>query len=251
MRAVIFVLITFLLISCVPKQPEKERLQKEPEIIVSRDEALRGLPCFGCHSYEKFTTIEKGMFSHQQHIDSGYHCNQCHDVKGHKHIIINRDVCNSCHNLKKITLKKTLLPSNFDHESHSSLFGCKECHPNLFAMKVGSSTITMNDIYKGEYCGACHNGKKAFSSSECSKCHNIKGFEKDLTYKVEGIGNVIFSHKFHTTAFGCDSCHPKLFAMKKTQGRMKMDDMYNGKYCGACHNGNIASPASDCQKCHR
>ncbi len=226
MRAVIFVLITFLLISCVPKQPEKERLQKEPEIIVSRDEALRGLPCFGCHSYEKFTTIEKGMFSHQQHIDSGYHCNQCHDVKGHKLMIINKNVCNTCHNLKKITLKKTVLPSNFDHEIHSSLFSCKDCHPKLFLMKIGSSTVTMNDIYKGEYCGACHNGKKAFSSSECSKCHNVKAFEKELTYKVEGIGNVIFSHKFHAAAFKCDSCHPKLFGMKKTQGKMKMDDMY-------------------------
>lgn len=251
MRLVIFILITALLFSCAPKKPEKEKLQKEPEIIISRDEALGGLPCFKCHSYQKFTTSQKGAFPHQKHLDAGYHCNQCHDVKGHKSIVINRDICNVCHNLKTITLKKTVLPSRFNHEIHAGLFSCKECHPKLFTMKAGSNNILMNDIYKGEFCGFCHNGKKAFSSLECSRCHNIKGFERELTYKVEGIGNVVFSHKFHSTAFGCDSCHPKLFGMKKTQGKMKMDDMYAGKYCGACHNGNIASPVSDCQKCHK
>lgn len=251
MRLVVFFLVTAFIFGCVPKKPEREKMQKEGDVIVSRDEARGSLPCFRCHSYQKFISSPKGMFPHLKHLDVGYHCNQCHDVKGHKHMVINRDVCNACHNLKKITFKKTTLPSNFDHERHASLFSCKECHPGIFPMKIGSSYITMDDIYKGKYCGACHDGEKAFPASECFKCHNIKGFGKELTYKVEGIGNVVFSHKSHTAAFGCDACHPKLFAMKKTQGKMKMDDMYNGKYCGACHNGNIASPASDCQKCHR
>lgn len=251
MRFLVFSLIIILFLGCAPKKPETGKIQKEPEMIISRDEALGSLPCFRCHSYQKFMTVQKGVFPHPRHLDAGYHCNQCHDVRGHKQMVINRDVCNICHNLKTITLKKTILPSRFDHEAHSNLFSCKDCHPKLFTMKAGSNDISMNDIYKGEFCGACHDGKKAFPSSNCSLCHNIKGFDKELTYKVEGIGDVVFSHKFHVAAFGCDSCHPKLFGMKKTQRKMKMDDMLAGKFCGACHNGNIASPVSDCQKCHK
>ena len=55
-------------------------------------------------------------------------------------------------------------------------------------MKAGSAQITMKDIYSGAYCGACHNGQKAFASSECTKCHDMKGFDKELVYKVEGLG---------------------------------------------------------------
>jgi c(7)-type cytochrome triheme protein len=104
-------------------------------------------------------------------MDVGYHCNQCHDVRGHKHLTINKDICGSCHNIKTITFKKTALPSNFDHELHTKMFGCKECHPKIFLMSAGSVNVTMKDIYNGLYCGACHDGKKAFASSECAKCH--------------------------------------------------------------------------------
>jgi c(7)-type cytochrome triheme protein len=108
----------------------------------------------------------------------------------------------------------------------------------------------MKDINNGAYCGACHNGKEAFASSECAKCHNLKGFNKELKYKVDGIGDVKFSHEFHTAAFSCDNCHPKLFDMKKTKGKMTMDAINKGKFCGSCHNGKTASDATECGKCH-
>ncbi|MFN3741027.1 MAG: cytochrome c3 family protein, partial [Thermodesulfovibrionales bacterium] len=96
-----------------------------------------------------------------------------------------------------------------------------------------------------------HNGKKAFPSTHCDKCHKIVPAPKlDLTYTAEGIGPVKFSHKFHTKIFNCNNCHIKHFPMKKTKGKMTMEEINKGKYCGACHNGSIASPASDCGKCH-
>lgn len=251
MRWLVVLIVSALLIGCTPKIDKEKKAEDIPEETVSRDEAIKSLPCFSCHSYQKFSEPQKGMFPHQKHLDVGYHCNQCHEPIGHKQIVVNRDVCANCHNIKVIPFKKTAFPSQFNHKSHSKMFGCKECHPKIFLMSAGATLVTMKDIYNGAYCGKCHDGKKAFSSTECSKCHNVKGFEKELTYKVEGIGNVVFSHKFHTTAFSCDSCHPKLFNMKKTQGKMKMDDMYQGKTCGACHNGNIATSVSDCGKCHK
>jgi c(7)-type cytochrome triheme protein len=40
-------------------------------------------------------------------------------------------------------------------------------------MKKGTK-ITMAEMNEGKYCGVCHNGQKAFKSSEqanCEKCH--------------------------------------------------------------------------------
>jgi c(7)-type cytochrome triheme protein len=55
---------------------------------------------------------------------------------------------------------------------------CNDCHPKVFPMKKpgaeGAAKITMADINAGKFCGECHNGTKAFKSSEkdnCAKCH--------------------------------------------------------------------------------
>ncbi|MEW5746993.1 MAG: c(7)-type cytochrome triheme domain-containing protein [Nitrospirota bacterium] len=255
MRWLVLVSMSLLIFGCSPAKVEHAataEAEKEPEKVVTRDEAIKSLPCFQCHAYEKFSAPpRKGVFSHRLHLDSGYHCNQCHDFQGHQHITVRRDVCGNCHSIKAIAFNKTAFPSRFNHESHAKTFSCRECHPGVFLMKTGAAEVTMKDIYNGAYCGACHDGKKAFSANECDKCHAVKGFNKELTYKVEGIGDVAFSHKFHTSAFGCSDCHPKLFEMKKTQGRMKMEPMEKGKLCGACHNNQIAFPVSDCARCHK
>ncbi|KJR40089.1 hypothetical protein MCHI_004013 [Candidatus Magnetoovum chiemensis] len=38
-------------------------------------------------------------------------------------------------------------------------------------MKKGTVKITMNDINAGKQCGTCHNGKVAFATTDCAKCH--------------------------------------------------------------------------------
>ena len=51
---------------------------------------------------------------------------------------------------------------------------CKDCHnPEMFPkMKQGTVKITMDEIYAGKLCGACHNGKRAFEAkSNCNRCH--------------------------------------------------------------------------------
>ncbi len=52
---------------------------------------------------------------------------------------------------------------------------CADCHQSgLFKMKKGGDAITMKDINDGKFCGACHNGTKAFSAKDaanCAKCH--------------------------------------------------------------------------------
>ncbi len=52
---------------------------------------------------------------------------------------------------------------------------CADCHQSgLFKMKKGGDAVTMKDINDGKFCGACHNGTKAFSAKDaanCGKCH--------------------------------------------------------------------------------
>ncbi len=247
MRWCIYVCL-LALVSC-SSPLEKERVEKPQERVISRDEAMGELPCFKCHSYQKFVSSEKGTFSHGIHIATGYHCNQCHRFEAHRFMKTDTSVCNTCHNIKTFTYAASGFPAKFNHESHARL-GCKECHTGIFPMKKGTSRMTMDAIYQGRFCGACHDGKRAFPSSDCGKCHAMKGFKKQVVYKVESTGNVTFSHEFHTQIFPCDNCHPKVFEMKRTQKKMTMDAMYNAKYCGFCHNGEKAFAATDCGKCH-
>jgi len=68
--------------------------------------------------------------------------------------------------------------------------------------------------------------------------------------KVAGMPNIIFSHKRHTAWNGCELCHPEIFVgIKKGATRYSMIELFEGKYCGACHN-NVAFPLTDCQRCH-
>jgi len=51
---------------------------------------------------------------------------------------------------------------------------CNDCHVKIFQMKKNASKITMADMNAGKNCGECHNGTKAFASSDaanCGKCH--------------------------------------------------------------------------------
>jgi len=62
----------------------------------------------------------------------------------------------------------------FDGKVHADMgLKCADCHPKIFPMKKGTK-MTMAEINDGKYCGVCHNGQKAFKSSEqanCEKCH--------------------------------------------------------------------------------
>ncbi len=64
----------------------------------------------------------------------------------------------------------------FSHDKHHEKNPkCTSCHTKVFKMKKGTSgQITMAAMDKGEFCGACHNGKEAFATNDkagCNKCH--------------------------------------------------------------------------------
>lgn len=156
----------------------------------------------------------------------------------------------------EITYKSTTF-SHAVHGNDGAGFDCDACHDGIFDMEAGSMEsadgFSMNAIYEGEYCGSCHDGDTAFSSKEdCTTCHTKSGGE--ILY-TEPVKSVIFSHKVHVEAFGCESCHDGLFKMEALAAQkaddFTMESLYQGMYCGVCHDGDTAF-ASDtqCATCH-
>ncbi|MBI3371972.1 MAG: cytochrome c3 family protein [Betaproteobacteria bacterium] len=62
----------------------------------------------------------------------------------------------------------------FDGKIHAGAgLKCPACHTKIFQMKK-EVKMTMADLNAGKYCGTCHNGDKAFKTSDdanCAKCH--------------------------------------------------------------------------------
>ena len=53
-----------------------------------------------------------------------------------------------------------------------STLACTECHDKLYTSSRQHKAVTKKQMQQGKSCGACHNGKKAFSvKGDCAKCH--------------------------------------------------------------------------------
>ena len=58
----------------------------------------------------------------------------------------------------------------FSHKKHTVWNGCELCHPEIFGVKKNSVPYSMQEIFAGLYCGACH-GTVAFPNIDCQRCH--------------------------------------------------------------------------------
>lgn len=66
-----------------------------------------------------------------------------------------------------------------------------------------------------------------------------------------GMRPVIFPHWFHRIRFRCKVCHAELgFKMRAGSNLITMADIIDGRFCGACHNGEIAWSPENCDLCH-
>lgn len=67
----------------------------------------------------------------------------------------------------------------------------------------------------------------------------------------QGMRPVVFPHWFHRTRFRCKVCHHELgFKMRAGSNDVKMNDILDGKFCGMCHNNEIAWGPENCDLCH-
>ena len=62
---------------------------------------------------------------------------------------------------------------------------------------------------------------------------------------------VVFSHWFHRIRYRCNVCHQEQgFKMRVGSNDITMKDIMDGKFCGMCHNGQVAWSAERCDLCH-
>ena len=66
-----------------------------------------------------------------------------------------------------------------------------------------------------------------------------------------GMRPVIYPHWFHRIRFRCKVCHSEMgFKMRAGSNNITMAEIIDGKFCGMCHNGEIAWSVERCDMCH-
>jgi len=67
----------------------------------------------------------------------------------------------------------------------------------------------------------------------------------------QGMRPVIYPHWFHRIRFRCKVCHHELgFKMRAGANDISMSAIIDGKYCGICHNNDVAWGVENCDLCH-
>jgi c(7)-type cytochrome triheme protein len=61
----------------------------------------------------------------------------------------------------------------FPHRSHTLWLDCSNCHPAPFNPQAGSNAVNMTEIFKGRYCGMCHDRVAFITFFSCSRCHSV------------------------------------------------------------------------------
>ena len=77
--------------------------------------------------------------------------------------------------MNKVSERNDVAPVVFNHWLHRSKYTCRLCHVDIgFAMTANETGVREADNRKGQYCGACHNGKIAFAAQgNCDRCHSV------------------------------------------------------------------------------
>lgn len=66
-----------------------------------------------------------------------------------------------------------------------------------------------------------------------------------------GMPPVVFPHWFHRIRFRCKVCHADLgFKFEAGGNDITMLKIFDGEFCGACHDGEVAWSVENCALCH-
>ncbi len=222
------------------------------------------------NNYSEQAGFSPVVFDHWLHR-SFYTCRLCHvdiafgmkagttGIKASDNM--NGYYCGTCHNGKMVFKGKKVFESCVNKTGPHEINKCVRCH------SLGKSITREYDFAKFtegfpiERFGNGIDWEKAESNGYVKPVDFLEGVsikrpnlavQKDFSIipKVEGMPDIIFSHKKHTVWNGCELCHPEIFiGVKKGITKYSMVEIYEGKYCGVCHTA-VAFPLLDCQRCH-
>lgn len=77
-------------------------------------------------------------------------------------------------------------------------------------------------------------------------------FDLDVVMKnTKGMPYVLFPHQSHTMWLDCSNCHPAPFAEKAGSTSITMGSIFQGNYCGMCHDRIAFITFFSCTRCHK
>ncbi len=145
-----------------------------------------GFECDSCHEglfeMETGAAVKNGNFT-MNAMGEGSYCGACHDGSTAFSL---ESSCSACHveDGGAIHFTAPVESVRFGHQEHVEMgFDCSDCHNGMFemsALEAQKGDFTMEALYRGEYCGACHDGSTAFASdTRCATCHiGVKGYDR-------------------------------------------------------------------------
>ena len=221
------------------------------------------------NNYSEASNILPVVFDHWLHR-AKFTCRLCHvdigfamtagasDIKAKDNI--NGYYCGACHNGTRVFNDTSVFESCKEGADRLDAI-CNRCH------SLGKKVTPKYDFrafvqgFPKERLGNGVDWEKAEEQELITPIDYIEGVsikraklavqgDFKIESKVEGMPNIIFSHEKHTVWNGCELCHPEIFVgIKKGLTEYSMVAIYEGKFCGVCHN-NVAFPLLDCQRCH-
>lgn len=60
----------------------------------------------------------------------------------------------------------------FPHRAHTQWLDCSNCHPAPFVAQAGANPVSMSEIFRGKYCGMCHDRVAFVTFFSCERCHS-------------------------------------------------------------------------------
>ena len=128
---------------------------------------LRSMQCDACHN--KIYRLGSNRHVSMAAMEKGKSCGACHD--GKEAFAVAR--CQKCHPVKEIDFRLAgIADAKFSHSAHLKTYRCGSCHTGTFPARTGNRPVTMSEMYQAKSCGACHDGKKAFTvHGNCESCH--------------------------------------------------------------------------------
>jgi c(7)-type cytochrome triheme protein len=162
----------FALAKCTRCHMVKDITYKVKEtgpVLFSHNWHLRTMQCSSCHN--KIFKAGPNPKTTMAEMEKGISCGACHD--GKKAFKVSE--CVKCHPVKEKTYKVADAGDvMFSHNFHTGMYSCQECHPRLYIPGKGNATVSMAGMEEQKSCGACHDGKTAFTVKEnCEKCHKM------------------------------------------------------------------------------
>lgn len=170
--------------------------------------------------------------------------------------------CGTCHNGKVNSGKKRVFEACTKEYGRDDYNGrCIKCHTLEKNAAKEEAFYRFADGMPKERFGNGINWEKAEEDGLIKPLDQLEGVSINkaklkiqpdfaLKAKVDGMPDIIFSHRKHTVWNGCELCHPDIFiGIKKGTSKYTMVELFEGKYCGVCHD-KVAFPQTDCQRCH-